>query len=55
MMELPGCVAGMLISPMPQRGPLDSQRMSLAIFVRLMAMVLRSPDASTMPSFAACA
>ena len=40
MIELPGCVAGMLISPMPHRGPLDSQRMSLAIFVSEMAIVL---------------
>jgi hypothetical protein len=35
MIELPGCVAGMLISPSPHRGPLRSQRMSLAILLRL--------------------
>ena len=47
MMLLPGCVAGMEISPIPQRGPLASQRMSLAIFVRLIAIVFSSPLAST--------
>src|SRR5205814_527813 len=36
----PGCVAGMEISPTPQRGPDASQRMSLAIFESEIAMVL---------------
>src|SRR5206468_9490644 len=55
MIELPGWVEGMLISPIPQRGPLASQRMSFAILVRLTAMVLSWPLASTMPSFEAWA
>ena len=55
MMLLPGCVAGMEISPRPQRGPLASQRMSLAILVRLTAIVLIRPLVSTIASLAACA
>jgi len=39
MIELPGCVGGNRISPIPQRGPLPSQRMSLAILNRLVAIV----------------
>ena len=34
-MDDPGCVAGSLISPMPQRGPEASQRTSLAILSKL--------------------
>ncbi len=52
MMELPGWVAGMAISPMPHCGPEPSQRMSLAILKRLMAMVLSWPLASTSASLA---
>jgi hypothetical protein len=55
MMLLPGCVAGMLISPIPHRGPEASRRMSLAIFESEMAMVFNCPEASTTPSLAACA
>ena len=33
MIELPGSFSGIRISPMPQRGPLASQRTSLAIFM----------------------
>ena len=33
MIELPGSFSGRLNSPSPQRGPLASQRMSLAIFI----------------------
>ena len=55
MMLLPGWVPGMLISPSPHRGPLASQRTSLAILVRLTAMVLSSPLASTTPSLLAWA
>ncbi len=40
---------------MPQRGPEPSQRMSLAIFIRLTATVLSAPLASTMASRAAWA
>ena len=52
MMDDPGCVAGSLISPSPQRGPDPSQRMSLAIFIREVAMVLSWPETSTQASFA---
>src|ERR1051325_4328823 len=55
MIEEPGWVEGMEISPMPQRGPEASQRMSLAILLKLTAMVFRKPLASTMPSFDAWA
>ena len=50
MIELPGCVAGNRISPMPHRGPLPSQRMSLAILKRVTAIVFRCPLASTTAS-----
>ena len=53
MIELPGCVSGSRISPMPQRGPLPSQRMSLAILKSETAIVLSWPLAWTSPSFAA--
>ena len=43
MMELPGSFSGMRISPMPQRGPDDSQRMSLAIFMRSQARLFSMP------------
>ena len=52
MMEEPGWTAGRMSSPMPQRGPEPSQRMSLAIFVRLTAMVLRRLLVSTTASLA---
>lgn len=53
MMLLPGSFSGRLISPRPQRGPDARKRMSLAIFMRLTATVLRAPDTSTMASCAA--
>ena len=34
MIELPGSFSGMVISPMPERGPDASQRTSLAIFMK---------------------
>ena len=40
MIELPGCVAGSWISPIPQRGPLPNNRMSFAILNKLTAIVL---------------
>jgi hypothetical protein len=43
MIELPGSFSGIVSSPMPERGPLASQRMSLAIFVRLHARTLSPP------------
>ena len=55
MIELPGCRLGMAISPMPQRGPEASQRMSLAILLSETAMVLRAPEVSTAASLAAIA
>ncbi len=55
MIELPGWRLGIAISPMPQRGPEASQRMSLAILVRDTAIVLSAPEASTAASLAASA
>jgi len=53
MIEEPGSFAGMMISPRPQRGPLARKRMSLAIFMRLPAMVFRAPCVITIASCAA--
>ena len=50
MMDEPGSFSGMLNSPMPLRGPLASQRTSLAIFIRLAASVLSAPWAWTSAS-----
>ena len=44
MIEEPGSLAGIAISPMPQRGPLASQRTSFAIFMKAAARVLRAPE-----------
>ena len=55
MIDEPGSFSGMLISPMPLRGPLASQRMSLAIFIRLAASVFSAPCACTSASAAAIA
>ena len=55
MIELPGCSSGSAISPMPQRGPEPSQRMSLAILVSVAAAPRSAPDASTSASCAASA
>ena len=55
MIDEPGCVAGRASSERPQRGPLPNQRMSLAILLRLTAIVLSSPEAWTNPSLAAWA
>ena len=43
MIDEPGSFSGMLISPMPLRGPLASQRTSLAIFIRLAASPFSVP------------
>jgi hypothetical protein len=51
-MEEPGWVSGRRISPMPQRGPEPSQRMSLPILIKLTATVLRAPLISTEASLA---
>jgi glycine betaine/proline transport system substrate-binding protein len=50
MMDEPGSFSGMVISPSPLRGPLASQRTSLAIFIRLAARVLSAPWACTSAS-----
>ena len=55
MMLLPGWRSGRLISPRPARGPEPIQRRSLAIFVRLTAIVRSCPDSSTSASRAPCA
>ena len=55
MIELPGCRLGSEISPMPQRGPEPSQRMSLAILVSDTAIVFSAPEVSTQASLAASA
>ena len=55
MIELPGSLAGMRISPMPDRGPEASQRMSLAILWSDTATVLSAPCAATSASFEASA
>jgi len=52
MIDDPGCVAGSWISPMPQRGPLLSQRMSLVSLKKLTAIVFNRLLAWTRPSFA---
>src|SRR5471032_448618 len=43
MIELPGSFSGMEISPMPQRGPEDNQRTSLAIFISDAANPFNAP------------
>ena len=53
MIELPGSFSGMVSSPIPQRGPLASQRMSFAIFMNEAASVFSAPCAWTSASLAA--
>ena len=55
MIELPGSFSGMVISPMPERGPEASQRTSLAILMSDAASVLSAPCACTSASLAASA
>ena len=50
MMELPGSFSGIRISPRPQRGPLASQRTSLAIFIMFAARPFKAPWANTSSS-----
>ena len=47
MIDEPGSLAGMMSSPMPQRGPDASQRTSFAIFMRSAASALSAPWANT--------
>ena len=53
MMLEPGSFSGKINSPRPQRGPLASQRMSLAIFIRLPASTVRAPWAAARASWPA--
>jgi hypothetical protein len=53
MIEEPGSFSGMMISPIPERGPEASRRMSLAIFIRLTASCFKAPEVSTMASWEA--
>ena len=41
--ELPGSFIGNYSSPIPQRGPLPSNRISFAIFIKLPAIVFKVP------------
>ena len=50
MIELPGSLAGSLSSAILQRGPEPSQRMSLAIFIRVTARPRNVALAATIPS-----
>ncbi len=55
MMELPGSFSGICSSPRPLRGPLASQRTSLAILVSATASAFNAPCARTIASCAASA
>ena len=55
MIDEPGCRSGRLISARPARGPEPIQRRSLAILVRLTAIVRSWPESSTRASRAPCA
>src|SRR5207253_8558481 len=52
MIDEPGSFSGIVSSPRPHRGPLASQRTSLAIFMSDAANVLRAPLANTISSCA---
>ena len=52
MIDEPGSFSGMNSSPMPQRGPLASQRTSLAIFIRPPESVRSAADVCTRASWA---
>ena len=49
--EDPGSFEGITISPIPERGPLASQRISLEILNRDPATVFKAPDNSTIQSW----
>ena len=51
MIEEPGSLAGIVISPRPRRGPEASQRTSFAIFIISQAVALIAPWAKTSSSF----
>src|SRR5690606_28272918 len=52
-MDDPGSLSGIMISPMPQRGPELSILMSFAIFISDTAARFKAPESSTMASCAA--
>src|SRR3546814_5784810 len=52
MIEEPGSFSGIVSSPMPQRGPLASQRTSFAIFIKAPAKVRSAADRFTSASCA---
>lgn len=54
-MEEPGSFSGNESSPRPHRGPDAKNRMSLAIFMRLVATVFKEPDIWTRASWQASA
>ena len=51
--EDPGSLSGIKISPIPLLGPEESIRISFAIFIKLTATVFSAPCASTIASCAA--
>ena len=53
MMLDPGSLSGIMISPIPERGPDDSMRTSLPIFMSETATRLNAPLSSTIASCAA--
>ena len=53
MIEEPGSFSGITNSPRPQRGPLPSQRTSLAIFISDPANTVRAPWAAARGSWPA--
>ena len=55
MIDEPGSFSGSRSSPRPARGPDPSQRMSFAIFMRLVASVLSAPEVKTVASWPASA
>ena len=50
MIDEPGSFSGSPSSPRPERGPLPSHRMSLAIFISEAASVVRAPCPNTSSS-----
>ena len=51
--EEPGSLSGIIISPIPQRGPDDNILTSLAIFINATAVLFKAPLNSTIASCAA--
>ena len=52
MIELPGSLAGIIISPIPERGPEAIMRISFAILLRETDTCFRAPCDSTIASCA---